>query len=131
MINLQKFVSTLLVATFVVGNVACLCEAKAAVKVAEAATHAHHQTQAGTGNTEACPHANCNGNCATLPSISADKLVVTAVARSDDHDESATVPLFPADQILFGGSPIYSYPAHAPPALQRATPVSRFDRILA
>ncbi len=130
MVILQKLVSTLLIATFVLGNTACLCEAGAAVESPDAVSHAHHANQVEASDAQACPHVDCTGNCATLSTIAADNSAVVAAHRTIDHDEPITSPFVPADQILFGGSPNYSFPLHAPPALRRATPVSRFDRLL-
>ena len=130
MVILRKFVATLLIATFVLGNTACLCEASAAVDAPDTGNHAHHAIQDEASGMQACPHVDCAGNCATLSSITAENSVVMAVPRCNHDDEPITAPLVPADQILFGGSPIYSFPVHAPPALRRATPVSRFDLLL-
>lgn len=130
---LRKFVSTLLIATFVLGNAACLCEASAAVDSTDAVGHAHHANQVVTGGAKACPHVDCTGDCATLLTITADisvATVATVTPRSKDHDEPTNAAPLPADQVLFGGSPIYSFLVHAPPVLRRATPVSRFDRLL-
>lgn len=131
MVILQKTVSILLIATFVFGNVLCLCVASVAVKSTDVGRHAHHEIQAETGGTQACPHDNCNGNCVSLTSIIADDSAITTIPRSYELDGPIAVPLVPADQTLIQGSPIFSFVLHAPPALRRATPVSRFDRLLA
>ena len=128
---LQRFVATLLIATFVLGNALCLCGAKAAVESPDAGHHAHHASQIETSSLQACPHVDCVGNCATLSSIAANDPAVTTAPRSYELDAPIVAPLIPADQTLTGGSPIYSFVLHAPPALQRTTPVSRFDRLLA
>lgn len=127
---LQKTVSILLIVTFVLGNALCLCEASAAVKSPDAGRHAHHAIQAETSSAQACPHIDCNGNCSTLSSIFADDSTIITVPRSYELDEPVAVSHVPADQILNGGSPIYSFVLHAPPAPGRMSPVSRFDRIL-
>ncbi len=128
---LQKTVSILLIVTFVLGNALCLCEASAAVESPNAGRHAHHAIQAETSSEQVCPHVDCNGNCATLSSIFADDSAIITLPRSYEFDAPVAVPLIPTDQTLLGGSPIYSFVLHAPPALGQATPVSRFDRLLA
>ncbi len=128
---LQKTVSILLIVTFVLGNALCLCEAEAAIEAPDAGHHAHHASQIEASSLQSCPHVDCIGNCAALSSITAIDPVNTTIVRSYELDEPVAVPLIPTDQTLFGGSPIYSFVLHAPPAPGRTTPVSRFDRLLA
>ena len=131
MATLQKTVSILLITTFVSGNALCLCEAGAAVESSTAERHAHHAIQAGTDSTQACPHVDCNGNCGTLSSVTANDPAVAAAPRSYEPDEPVAVIRVPGDQTLISGSPIYSFVLHAPPVLGRNSPIRRFDRILA
>ena len=129
---LRKFVTTLLISTFILGNALCLCEPKTAIESPDAGHHhAHHASQIETSSLQACPHVDCIGSCATLSSITANDPTIAIVQRSYELDEAIAVPLIPANQTLTGGSPIYSFVLHAPPVLQRINPVNRFDRLLA
>lgn len=126
----QKVISSLLFATFVLGNVVCLCDVNAAVGSMDTAQHAHHATESETTTSHGCPHTDCDGECASLTGIAAEDTALMLVPRTIELEDPAALPVTSAVQMPFAGNHLHTVSVRSPPLQVSDTPVSRFDRLL-
>ena len=124
-ITLQKVLSSLLVAVFVLGTITCPCAAVAGD--ADTGSHAHHEQHPTAPDDSDCPHSECENDCDSLSVVIPDE---TALLSSTGQLELADADAIEAAPIAYPHlttSVTSTGPPYRASAFFADTPIRRHD----